>query len=224
MTFFTTIKTKIEQLKTLDPNLEAFGADTHRYQFNKPIPEADLLAFEDRFNIKLPEAYRNFLLHVGNGGAGPSYGIYPLGMMDVGWEMDLWPPDFVYPDEVFPFDGPTNDTSMLERGMPKESDFDTKEAFEEAEEQWADEHYEALQNEYWDKHALKGAIPIVHHGCCLRSWLVTAPGKEYGFIWEDGSPEESGVYPLESVRAKRYTFDSWYLEWLDRSIAQLLKA
>jgi hypothetical protein len=42
MTFFTTIKTKIEQLKTLDPNLEAFGADTHRYQFNKPVPEADL--------------------------------------------------------------------------------------------------------------------------------------------------------------------------------------
>lgn len=34
--------------------------------------------FEARYNVKLPPEYVFFITQVGNGGAGPYYGLYPL--------------------------------------------------------------------------------------------------------------------------------------------------
>lgn len=62
-----------------DPDFSRFGAYSHKYQLNSPILEETIDAFEKRFNISLPEGYRNFLLWMGNGGAGPFYGLYSLG-------------------------------------------------------------------------------------------------------------------------------------------------
>lgn len=38
----------------------------------------DIYNYENKYNIKLPEEYIFFLTQVGNGGAGPYYGLYPL--------------------------------------------------------------------------------------------------------------------------------------------------
>jgi hypothetical protein len=46
------------------------------------MPEHAIAAFEARCGCILPEGYREFLRHVGNGGVGPpSYGLLPLGEM-----------------------------------------------------------------------------------------------------------------------------------------------
>jgi hypothetical protein len=45
----------------------------------KPVAlESELLRFEAEHHIQLPPDYRDFLRHIGNGGAGPYYGILPL--------------------------------------------------------------------------------------------------------------------------------------------------
>ncbi len=68
---------------------------------------------------------------------------------------------------------------------------------------------------------LNGAIPIVDHGCALSSWLVVAEGPEYGHIWEDRVADEDGVFPLKDKKQERYTFDQWYLEWIENTIGTI---
>ena len=62
-----------------DRDLSRFGADQHEYQLKPPASEEAVAAFEARFHVSLPEGYRDFLLWMGNGGAGPFYGLYRLG-------------------------------------------------------------------------------------------------------------------------------------------------
>jgi hypothetical protein len=70
---------------------KVFGADRHRFLVNEPLPESHVLTFETTHKIKLPVDYRSFLTTIGNGGAGPYYGIFPLGYMDgVGSAIEPW--------------------------------------------------------------------------------------------------------------------------------------
>lgn len=66
-------------MNVLDPLRWRFGARAHRYHLNPPISEKELASFEAEHRITLPDDYRSFLLEVGNGGAGPYYGLLPLG-------------------------------------------------------------------------------------------------------------------------------------------------
>ena len=52
---------------------------SHRYALNPCISETEVTAFEAKYDVVLPSEYRTFLTEVGNGGAGPCYGLFPLG-------------------------------------------------------------------------------------------------------------------------------------------------
>jgi len=73
---------KLRELASQDSEFKVFGASTfgtgHHYRLNPPIDLRDLAAFEAEFTVELPADYRDFLLRVGNGGAGPNYGLYSL--------------------------------------------------------------------------------------------------------------------------------------------------
>jgi len=68
----------LEQAKAKDSDLERFGADSHKYKLSAPASEEMIQTFEEQQGIRLPEEYRNFLMLVGNGSAGPFYGLYGL--------------------------------------------------------------------------------------------------------------------------------------------------
>jgi hypothetical protein len=72
------IKQKLLLAKEADQNYQVFGSDHHQYQVNKPIRKKEIDKFQQANNIKLPEEFYLFLTEVGNGGAGPYYGIYKL--------------------------------------------------------------------------------------------------------------------------------------------------
>lgn len=56
----------------------AFGATNHRFRLGSRLPEIVVAGFEERHEVALPAAYRRFLVELGNGGAGPGYGLTPL--------------------------------------------------------------------------------------------------------------------------------------------------
>ena len=65
----------LEQAKAKDPDFVRFGAYSHRYKLFPPAREETIQRFEAQEGIRLPEEYRDFQLFVGNGGAGPYYGL-----------------------------------------------------------------------------------------------------------------------------------------------------
>ncbi|EKY11102.1 SMI1/KNR4 family protein [Capnocytophaga sp. oral taxon 326] len=80
------IQQKLFQAKAADKNLEVFGADAHQYHLNPPVSEAEVLAFEKKYGVQLPECYRAFMLTVGDAKAkksdfiaGPYFGLYAFG-------------------------------------------------------------------------------------------------------------------------------------------------
>ncbi len=64
--------------RELDKHLRQFGAEEHQYLFEPVIPLSQVRDFEGRHRICLPQGYVDFLTQVGNGGAGPDYGIFSL--------------------------------------------------------------------------------------------------------------------------------------------------
>lgn len=205
------------ELRRLDKRLNLFGADGHKYHLNPPLSEQALQQFEAQHHVRLPDDYRLFLLEVGNGGAGPSYGIHPLGHMDgSGSEPPTIPWDgqqFVGRlDGQFRYTAAWNlpDDIWSQQPDDEEPSDDTDRLMEE----W-DRMLEPL---YWAPEIMEGALPISTRGCALREWLVIT-GECRGTVWNDDRATHEGVYPLLGSDGAPLSFGAWYLDWIGKSLA-----
>ncbi len=68
----------LDKAREIDSGFELFGAEAHRYHLNPPVPEDFVRDVEEQCGFTLPEDYRRFITQVGDGGAGPDYGIAPF--------------------------------------------------------------------------------------------------------------------------------------------------
>lgn len=69
---------KLKMATRRDDARKEFGANRHGYQMNEPLEFEAIARFEAKTGIALPNEFSEFLQVVGNGGAGPYYGIAPL--------------------------------------------------------------------------------------------------------------------------------------------------
>ncbi len=72
----------ISRARELDAGLKFYGSKIHRYELAPVLPVSQVRDFEQRHNIKLPQGYFEFLTQVGNGGAGPDFGLYSLEQLE----------------------------------------------------------------------------------------------------------------------------------------------
>ncbi len=194
--------------------LGIFGEEAHRYVLNSVLRADVLDRFEAEWDLTLPPDYREFLTTVGNGGAGPYYGLFKFHEMDSGWSHRRFsiPGDTVgNPGKPFPY----TEAFVPENGRP---DYDP----DIEDEDQADQDYQKRLDEHEAKYwiAMDGALPICHLGCASRQWLVVS-GPERGNIWDDNTADYSGYKPLAGANGERCTFTDWYMQWLSEVEAAL---
>lgn len=203
------IQSGLKKLFTAKNNDKIFGADTHKFRLNPPLPESIVLNFEKKHKISLPQDYRNFLIKIGNGGAGPFYGIFKLGEMDDNFNFSQWKENNGFVgilSKPFPHNLPWNDLT----GDP--DDFEDEEAYDKA--------LDEFDKKYWNTENINGAIPICHRGCALRNWLVIT-GEEAGNIWNDDRADKNGLNPVSIDGKSRVNFIEWYKNWIKESLEQI---
>lgn len=212
---------KLSQLKARDRKHSVFGSSSHRYSLNAPLSEHEVRRIEEKYRFTLPDEYRWFITSVGNGGAGPFYGLFPLGMNDSGDEMTPWDEGGLLGEPGLPFQHSEawNSTPDFWAGEPKPAEGISE---EEEDQLWAawDKRLEA---EYWSPKVMHGAIPICHEGCALRLWLVVT-GPLAGNVWRDMRADDDGIAPLQNSDGTPMRFSDWYLHWLDTSLRELASA
>lgn len=208
------IRDGLHALREARRPVHVFGSQLHGFHLNPPLSEPAVRDFEREHRINLPADYRAFLLHVGNGGAGPAYGLFKLGETDdcrghAPWQENDGTVGVL--SKPFPYTGPWNDVA----GRPEEEDEPSP-----AEIRAYDAAYAHWQEQYFSSDHVSGAIPICDLGCALRHLLVVT-GSEAGNVWCDSRADHEGIYPLEQTGLRRVTFLQWYMAWLDEALRQL---
>ena len=195
------IQSKLSELKVLDKKLKVFGASGHKYNLNEKLRNEQIIAFEEQHSLVLPDEYKVFLKNVGNGGAGPYYGLEPLEdslFSDLDYKREG---EFVKPSLPFPFTEPWN------------IEFDGSDEDRAA--------YEKHENEYFSEKWDTGILRICNFGCGVSLNLVVN-GPEKGNIWVDDRGNDGGIYPDPYFgKTDRTTFLDWYNLWLDASLSEL---
>jgi hypothetical protein len=197
---------RLRSLRAADPDFRCFGAAAHRYRLGPTATESEVAEFEEKRRVKLPEEYRDFLTRLGSGGAGPCYGLFPLG---------------IFSDNPDPArqEGRIGD---LEKPFPHAdawnagADYwDASPDIEADEDAWR-----AWRKEYFSRHLIDGALPICHEGCGFF-FLLIVTGADRGRIWLDGRASDDGIMPYTGEGTVPLTFGQWYARWLDEVSREL---
>lgn len=217
---WTDVRQRIAGLAASSNAAKVFGANGHHFELEPVLQLHELTQLEQQLKVRLPDDYRDFLLYVGRGGAGPYYGIFHVQHEAGQWRWigdgaDLT--DLTRLDEAFPVQGPDQEVvDALLAEQPDEEDFEVITDFDAAYEAW-DERYSAVM---WNEARTVGAICICHQGCAGRDWLIVS-GPERGNIWTDHRVDDEDLFPHRHGDDERTTFATWYLEWLAAAEAEV---
>ncbi|MBW4612784.1 MAG: SMI1/KNR4 family protein [Desmonostoc vinosum HA7617-LM4] len=213
------LKNKLTQLATLDATFQVFGSESHQYQLNPCLSETDIQIFETKYKITLPSDYRNFVLEIGNGGAGPGYGLYR--MPGITYENTIlvtpYPQNCKILSQPFPFAEAWNNLDLIVKD---------------------DADISVNNDAYFNEQFIQGSIAIAHYGCGIYAILIIT-GEQQGNIWIDDRTNDNGIYPASlnfchyfhnadpdeyhpiSDDKKALSFYNWYEDWLNRSLEQI---
>jgi hypothetical protein len=221
------IKNKINHLKSFDKDFQLFGSNIHEYRFNNKLTTEEIIVFEKENDLKLPKDYSAFLKNIGNGGAGPFYGLFPLILNDPDSDEGLPPSK---PFLEFPYDrkNPCN-LSKVKKLVDFNKELDNlhdnkKKGIEPnnfTKEDIICEKKEEILNKIYEK-AIRGIIYLSHEGCGMYNILIIN-GKEKGNVWFFDFADGGGVFPLIDSNNQPMKFFDWYEFWLDKAITSIGK-
>ena len=203
------IQEKLAQAKAVDKDLEVFGASSHKYHLNPPVSEAEVLAFEKKYGVRLPECYRAFMLTIGNAKAkkldfiaGPYYGLYAFGT-----QVD----DLLYEGSEIYLKAPC----ALSPDMTKE-EWETLSApleFDDFEDDEEEGYVIEVEDNYFAERAkvFGGLLPLGSQGCTYYHALVLN-GKYAGRV----------VNVDLDLAQPKFAFETNFLDWYERYLDEVI--
>ena len=203
------IQQKLAQAKAADKDLEVFGASSHKYHLNPPVSEAEVLAFEEKYGISLPEDYRAFVQTIGDANAqkletiaGPYYGLSAFGtqvddLLYEGSEIYLKAPCALSPDMT------QGEWESLSNPLL------TDEEEEDEEEGYVIE----VEDKYFAERAkvFGGLLPLGSQGCTYYHALVLN-GKYAGRV----------VNVDLDLAQPKFAFEANFLDWYERYLDEVI--
>ena len=203
------IQQKLAQAKAADKDLEVFGASSHKYHLNPPVSEAEVLAFEEKYGVSLPEDYRDFVQTIGDANAqkletmaGPYYGLSAFGtqvddLLYEGSEIYLKAPCALSPDM----------TQEEWEALSAPLEFDD---FEDDEEEG---YVIEVEDNYFAERAkvFGGLLPLGSQGCTYYHALVLN-GKYAGRV----------VNVDLDLAQPKFAFETNFLDWYERYLDEVI--
>ena len=202
------IQEKLAQAKAVDKDLEVFGASSHKYHLNPPVSEAEVLAFEKKYGVQLPECYRAFMLTIGDAKAkkldfiaGPYYGLYAFGT-----QVD----DLLYEGSEIYLKAPC----ALSPDMTQEEWETLSAPLETDEEELEEEGYVIeVEDNYIEEcgKVFGGLLPLGSQGCTYEHALVLN-GKYAGRV----------VNVDLDLAQPKFAFETNFLDWYERYLDEVI--
>ena len=159
--------------------------------YNAPLAEADVLHFEKRYGIQLPETYRRFITELGDGGKGP-HG-FPMFTLE----------------RALTYQRPGVGDDFLRTPFPHTSSYNSADDVKYSEFfDKIDRHELNVSDEEIVRilmYETAGTLTLAHTGCGYFDMLVVT-GPTSGQVWADGRCADYGFKPYGC------DFLDWYLE------------
>lgn len=187
------IKDVLEYARLWEYDLTVFGSNGHLYCLNAVVDESALTTWETAHGLVIPQDYRDYLTKVGNGFAGPGYGITPfnLGGFKPEWkEPCLHAPEFE--DE---YDRLANEiTELYEKDA-------------------GDDQEEILYDALYKRFNQDGVLEIGTGGCAGIN-AIALNGSTKGFYLS--LVDELEYYRVGELGTGSKPFAEWFMEWVDK--------
>jgi hypothetical protein len=182
------IRDRIRWLAREDPGLKRFGAKRHRYHLGLALTEDIIRGYEERHDFRFPAAYRDFLLTVGDGGAGPCYGLFHYDGSEANWAPRR------IAAEIEP--------GSLAKPFPHTGSFQLPESVSPC------PIHPCAHDDEDDPCWWNGSIMISEIGCGAFYRLVVS-GPASGQVWIED-------FGCDDILSPGPDFYNWYMNWLDK--------
>ncbi|WP_437543577.1 SMI1/KNR4 family protein [Sorangium sp. So ce367] len=205
-TWISDARAKLVALRTLTPEEQR-----ESLELRPAASPEEVGAFEAAHRIRLPEEYRDFVLHIADGGAGPDYGLAPL---------DAWTPDALPRVEVVITSVDGHRVSAGTGGRPPLSRPAEMDKPFRLRERWAVLDAEGRPNPLpipAGDNPYDGCLYLSDKGCGYFDFLVVT-GDLAGQVWSDFTAAEGDA----EVGPTGLSFRGWYMGWLDMSLASVI--
>lgn len=181
------IRAVLDEAGKLDMDYRAFGTEVHLHLLRQPLPLKELEAWEEQAGVALPEDYKTYLTCLGNGGAGPAYGLPSFQPPD---------PEFLRRPCVYSKDqekayrdmiqkykhwDATDEWELYLEYFPNSPGRDDSDWQENHKREWSEQLEKCLDRDIWEPMLYNGQMYLANAGCTMDLYLILN-GSHRGFV------------------------------------------